>query len=166
MATDQRTLGVVVKLSPQAFILVVGALCLALLPSCQDKAQPSLTKCNELEAKGDLKGAVDACREAVSLGGDRPTGKEAISKMIALQFRLQNQEEEAAKKAAQAEEAACKSGKWVTFCETGGGYLKLDSKAKCEGSKRGFEKGFKIRCSPCRCGDDVPGALTSKEMAN
>jgi len=115
---------------------------------------------------GNLReGAVDACREAVSLGGDRPTGKEAISKMIALQYRLQKQHEEAAVQSAQAEEAACKSGKWVTFCETGGGYLKLDSRAKCEGSAKGF-RSVGIRCAACRCADQVSGALTSKEMSD
>ena len=70
-------------------VVVVSAFLLAVaLPSCADKAQPSLNVCVVAEAKGILAEAVAACQQATSLDPGSKAGKAAAEKIPDLKAKL------------------------------------------------------------------------------
>lgn len=146
-------------------VLLVGALAVA----CTDAAKKDYENCLDLESRGRHEAAMDACTLAVSIDANSKSGKAAQAKLADIGIRMIDDKAKAEKEAATATAqaaaavvAACKSGKWTTFCtidgRPSGGLLKPSALAKCEEDAKGFES-MGMACAPCKCADDVEGAI-------
>lgn len=148
-------------------------MCALLLVGCVDRAELPYNQCQEEEAKQEFYRAIESCEEAAKKDPNSASGRAAKAKLPDLREKetrknvaareakeaREKAERDEAYRREQAEFAACKAQRWVTFCEGGGGLIGASTKAQCEHDAKGFMSGFKTRCAlPCKCADNVLGA--------
>lgn len=71
------------KLSHIIFAVTMGTL----FSGCSDKAAPSYAQCVQLDIKGDVGGAWDACSAAINISPTSAAGKQSATKLIEMKSK-------------------------------------------------------------------------------
>lgn len=145
---------------------MAGALALAMLVGCNDRAQADYEKCVTAEGTGDFSAATTLCETALAADPSSKSGKAAREKLTSLKSTLaQRAKADADAKAIAADRVAkleAECTQWETTCKfadgvTPGGSQKFKTKAECVSLGRSTFLGQQLfHCDPCQCLRSAP----------